>query len=96
MQYSLLLVILTVRLRKRTYSINFQAACTVGWNCVEMKMILLFCYDAARRCSDESCFIFEMHLLVGHSKIMVYKALLKRFSALKFSQAHQFLSEQHS
>jgi len=26
---------------------------------------------------------------------MVYKALLKRFSALKLNQAHQFLSEQH-
>jgi len=44
-----------------------------------MKMILLFSYEAARRCSDKSCFIFEMHLLVDHSKIMVYKALLKRF-----------------
>jgi len=44
-----------------------------------MKMILLFRYDAARRCSYEYCFIFEMYLLVDHSKIMVYKALLKRF-----------------
>jgi len=42
-----------------------------------MKMILLFCYDADRGCSGESCFIFEMHLLVDHSKIIVYKALLK-------------------
>jgi len=46
-----------------------------------MKMNLLFCYDAARRYSDESCFFFEMHLLVDHSKIMMYEALLKRFSA---------------
>jgi len=38
-----------------------------------MKMILLFCYDAARRCSDESRFIFELHLLVDHSKIMVIR-----------------------
>ena len=48
---------------------------------MKVKMILLFCYDASRRCSDESCFIFEMHLLVDHSKIMMYEALLKRFSA---------------
>jgi len=40
-------------------------------------MILLFCYDAACR-SDESRFI-KTHLLVDHSKIMVHKALLKRF-----------------
>ena len=70
----LLLGILTFRLRKSSLHLNFQAICTVVWNCVKMKMILLFCYDAARRCSDESCFIFEMHLLVDHSKIMVYKA----------------------
>jgi len=48
-----------------------------------MKIILLFCYDAARRCSDEPCFIFEMHLLVDHSKIMLYKALLKRFFSVE-------------
>jgi len=47
-----------------------------------MKMILLFCYDAARRCSDECCFT-EMHFLVDHSKIMVYKALLKRFFSVE-------------
>jgi len=61
-----------------------------------MKMILLFCYDAARRYSDESCFIFDMHFLLVRSKIMMYKTLLKRFSDLKLNQAHQFLSEQHS
>jgi len=94
MQSSLPLGILTFRLRKRT-SLNIQATCTVGWNCVKMKMILLFWYDAARRYSDESCFIFEMHLLVDHSKIMVYKALLKRLSAWKLNHAHQFLSEEH-
>jgi len=58
-------------------SINIQATYTVVSNCVKMKMILVLCYDAARRCSDESFFIFEMHLLVDHSKIMVYKALVK-------------------
>ena len=45
----------------------------IVWNCVKMKMILLFYYDAARRCSDESCFIFEMHLLIDHCKIMVLR-----------------------
>jgi len=48
-----------------------------------MKMILLFCYDTARPCSDESCFTFEIHLLVDHGKIMVYKALLKRFFSVE-------------
>jgi len=55
-----------------------------------MKMILLFCYDVARRCSDESCFIFEMRLLVDHSKIMVYKALLKRFFSVQVEPSTRF------
>jgi len=40
-----------------------------------MKIILLYFNDAARRCSDKSCFNFEMHWLVDHSKILVYKTL---------------------
>jgi len=56
-----------------------------------MKLILLFSYDAARRCSDESYFIFEMHLLVDHSKIMTYKALAKIFSSLKLNQVPVFV-----
>jgi len=32
-----------------------------------MKIFLLYCYDAARLCSDECCFT-EMHLPVDHSK----------------------------
>jgi len=70
--------------------INFQATCTVVWNCVKMKRIILFCYDAARRCSDESSFIFEMHLLLDHSKIMVYKALLKRFFSVEVEPSASF------
>jgi len=55
-----------------------------------MKMILLFCYDAARRCSDESCVIFEMPLLVDHCKIMVYKALLKCFFSVEVKPSTSF------
>jgi len=53
-------------------------------------MIPLFCHDAAHRCPDESCFIFEMHLLVDHSKIMVYKALLKRFFSVEVEPSTSF------
>ena len=70
---------------------------TVIWNCVKMKMIILFCYDATRRCSDESCFIFEMHLLVDHRKILVSKALLKCFFSVEAEPSTSFcLNEQHS
>jgi len=55
-----------------------------------MKMILFFCYDVTRRCSDESCFIFEMHSLVDHSKIMVYKALVKRFFRVEVEPSTSF------
>ena len=70
--------------------LNFQATCTVVWNCVKMKMIQLFCGDAARRCSNKFCFIFEMHLLVDHSEIMVYKALLKRFFSVEVEPSTSF------
>jgi len=60
-------------------------------------MILLFCYGAACSYSDESCFIFEMHLQVDYSKIMVYKALLKRFFSVEIERSKpSSLSEQHS
>jgi len=55
-----------------------------------MKMILLFCYDAARRCSDESCFIFNMHLLVDHRKMKVHKALLKCFFSVEVEPSTSF------
>jgi len=55
-----------------------------------MKIILLFCYDAVRRCSDESCFIFEKHLLVDHIKIIVYKALLNRFFSVEVEPSTSF------
>jgi len=38
--------------------LNFQATCTVIWNCMKMKMILLFCYDAARRYSVANWYIY--------------------------------------
>jgi len=55
-----------------------------------MKMILLFCYGAAHHCSDESCFIFDMHLLIDYSKIMVYKALIKRFFSVEVEPSTSF------
>ena len=69
---------------------QLSSTCTVVWNCVKMKMIILFCYDAARRCSDESCFIFEINLLVDHSKIMAYKAFLKRFFSVEVEPSTSF------
>ena len=57
---------------------------------MKMSMILLFCHDAAHSCSDESCFIFEMHLLVDYSKIVVYKVFLKRFFSVEVEPKHQF------
>ena len=57
---------------------------------MKMKMILLFCYDVACRYLHESCFIFEMHLLVDHSNIMVYKALLKRFFSVEVEPSARF------
>jgi len=56
----------------------------------ENDSIVLLLYDAARRCSDESCFTFEMHLLVDHSKIIVYKALLKRYFSVEVQPSTSF------
>jgi len=45
-----------------------------------MKIILLYYYVEGRRFSDETGFIFEIHLLVDRSKILVYiQALRKSF-----------------
>jgi len=47
----------------------------------------IFC---VRHCSDESFFSFQMHLLVDHSKIMVYKALPKRFFSVEIEPSTSF------
>jgi len=66
------------------------------WNCVKMSMILLFHHVEGRRFSDETGFIFEIYLLVDHSKILVFnKALPKSFFS-SLNKAHQFFSQQRS
>jgi len=45
----------------QTEDISILKQCAV-WNCVKMSMIRLFYYVGCRRFSDETGFIFEVHL----------------------------------
>ena len=53
-----------------------------------------FDYDSARRYSDEPCFIFDIYLLVNHSKTLVFIKALQVISALnEVAYSQQFLSQ---
>jgi len=77
----------------QTEDISILKQCAV-WNCVKMSMIRLFYYVGCRRFSDETGFIFEVHLwLVDHSEILVFnKALPKRFFSALNEARPVFLS----
>jgi len=53
----------------------------------KMNTILLFCYGATRRYSDETCFMMETfnYFVVDCSKLLVFEALLKSFFSIEQS-----------
>jgi len=60
-------------------------------------MILNIYDDAARRYSDETCFIFEMYLLVDHSKMLVFIKVFQKVFLVLYEVNHSlFLSQRRS
>jgi len=88
MQYSLPLRILTFRLRKRTSQLSSNMHRRLELCEDENDSIVLLWRSPSL--FRWIMFIFEMHLLVGHSEIVVYKALLNVFQPWNWTKHTSF------